>query len=72
MKINMSEKAAQILKDARISQGLTQVEVAQAAGMNPNSYAKIERGETRPSTESLGKLVKALKISPSDIPDLLS
>ena len=67
----MSEKAAKILKEARLKQGLTQVEVAERAGMHSNSYAKIERGESRPETESLGKLVKALKIDPSRIPELL-
>lgn len=68
----MSEKtAAQILLAARQKLGLTQAEVAKKAGMNSNAYAKIERGESEPSTESLRKLIKALKIDRSEIPSLL-
>jgi len=58
-------------KDARLKQGLTQVELAEKAGMHPNSYAKIERGESEPSIESLRRLIKALKIDLSKIPYLL-
>ena len=71
MRHEMSETTATILKEARIKQGLTQVELAEKAGMHPNSYAKIERGESEPSVESLRRLIKALKVDPSDIPHLL-
>ncbi len=68
----MSEKtAAQILLAARQKLGLTQAVVAEKAGMNSNAYAKIERGESEPSTESLRKLIKALNIDRSEIPSLL-
>jgi len=39
------------LKQAREKLGLTQVEVAEKAGINVNGYAKIERGETQPKLE---------------------
>jgi len=71
MHLEMSEITANIFKEARLRQGLTQVELAEKAGMHPNSYAKIERGESEPSTESLRRLIKALKIDPSKIPNLL-
>ena len=37
----MSEKTTNTFKEARLKQGLTQVELAEKAGMHPNSYAKI-------------------------------
>ena len=55
-----TKKVAKIFKEARLKQGLTQIEIAEKAGLNPNSYAKIECAESEPSTESLTKLVKAL------------
>ena len=60
-------KVAKIFEEARHKQGLTQSEVADKAGMHPNSYAKIERAESEPSTDSLRKLIKALKINPSEV-----
>jgi transcriptional regulator with XRE-family HTH domain len=62
-----TKKVANIFKEARLKQGLTQIDLAEKAGMNPNSYAKIERAESEPSTESLRKLVKALGIEPSKV-----
>jgi transcriptional regulator with XRE-family HTH domain len=63
----MSEKTARIIKEARLKQELTQVEVAEKAGLHPNAYAKIERGESEPTTDSLRKLIKALNIDASKI-----
>lgn len=63
--------AAEILKEARLKSGLTQVEVAKKAGLYPNTYAKIERGVSKPSPESIKKLVKALNVDPSKILYLL-
>ena len=50
------------LKKAREEAGLTQVEVAEAADVNVNYYARIERGEVSPSLERLKKVMKVLKI----------
>ena len=60
-------KVAKVFFEARQKQGLTQVEVAEKAGLHPNAYAKIERGESDPTTESLRKLIKALAIDPSKV-----
>jgi transcriptional regulator with XRE-family HTH domain len=62
-----TKRVAKIFEDARHKQGLTQNEVAEKAGLHPNSYAKIERAESEPSTESLRKLIKALNIDPSKV-----
>ncbi len=45
---------------------MTQSEVAQAAGIHVNYYARIERGEENPTFEVLHKLKKVLKME-SDI-----
>lgn len=55
------------IKKARVKIGLKQVEVAVDAGVNPSYYSKIERGEVNPSLEKLFKIIKALKVSSSDI-----
>jgi transcriptional regulator with XRE-family HTH domain len=55
----------QILKEARLKKGLTQLEAATKAGVYPNTYAKIERGEQNPSISTVKKLAKVLAIDPS-------
>jgi transcriptional regulator with XRE-family HTH domain len=60
-------KIAESLKEIRQKRGLTQVEVADKAGLHVNSYAKIERGEAMPEIETLGKIAKALRVKSSDI-----
>lgn len=69
--MSKSKTPAQILKEARNLKGLTQVEVADKAGIHPNTYAKIERGENMPSPDSIKKLLKVLDIEASKIPLLL-
>lgn len=45
----------------------TQREVAELADLNPNYYAKVERGTSVPSLKTIYKLAKALKVTASDI-----
>ena len=49
-------------KSAREKLRLTQLEVAEAAGVSTNYYAQMERGEVNPSVEILQKVKKILKI----------
>lgn len=58
---------AKRLKAIRIKRELTQVEIADKAKMNANYYAKIERGEVRPSLDVYERLAKVLKVSSSDL-----
>jgi transcriptional regulator with XRE-family HTH domain len=44
------------LKAARIAGGLTRRQVAARIGVHPETVAKWERGETRPTTESIDRL----------------
>ncbi len=55
------------LRDIRQSKHLTQLEVADKAGISTNYYARIERGDTGISMEIFEKVVKALKVRSSDV-----
>lgn len=46
---------------------LTQLELANKAGMDSNAYAKIEQGKQCPKLETLEKIIKALGVKSSDI-----
>jgi transcriptional regulator with XRE-family HTH domain len=60
--MSSSKTPAQMFKDARLKKGLTQAVLANKAGINPNTYAKIERGEQEPSISTVKKLAKALDL----------
>ena len=55
------------IKEARLKKGLKQTDVAKKAGLNANSYAKIERGIQKPKVLTLTKILKALEIKSSEI-----
>ncbi len=59
----ISENLSKIRKEQRY----TQREVAELAGLNPNYYAKVERGYGMPSLKTIHKLAKALKVTATDI-----
>ena len=63
----MTEDVARLLKNARQSKHITQLEVAKKAGINVNYYAKLERAESTPSLKTLRKVVKALGVQSSDV-----
>lgn len=60
--------AGSIFHQARLKKGLTQTEVAEKAGVHPNTYAKIERDEQNPSFPTIKKVAKVLDIDLSDVP----
>lgn len=47
--------------------GLTQAEVAEAAGLSDRTYADIERGSVNMRTETILKICEALHITPDEI-----
>jgi len=53
---------ANILKNARLKAKMTQVEVAEKAGIHPNYYARVERGEVNPTADIVDLLAKALQV----------
>lgn len=58
----------QKLKRLRLTNGLTQLELADKAGVAQSTIVYIERGERKtPHPRTLVKLSKALGVSPSDL-----
>lgn len=53
-----SEKIGKSVHQLRESRGWTQSDVAKKAGINTNTYAKIERGVQTPSIPILEKLAE--------------
>ena len=51
----------------RKRRGLTQAEVAEAAGLSDRTYADIERGTVNMRIETLLRICRALRITPNDI-----
>lgn len=64
---NVTKELSDKLKKARGKLGLTQEEVAKKTGISGNYYAKIERGEINITIKKLSKIIKVLKIDPSEI-----
>lgn len=60
--MNENKTLGQILYEAREKKGLTQAEVAKKAGIEANSYARIERDTQKPKVSTLEGLSKALGI----------
>lgn len=55
------------LRKVRETAKLRQSDVADAAGMHVNYYARIERGEENPSFEKLQSIMRVLKIKSLDL-----
>ena len=56
------------LRRLRRGQAMTQEELASASGVSPSTIVAIERGErASPHPGTLGKLAKALGVTPADL-----
>ncbi len=55
------------LKALRVEQALTQEELADKAGVAPNTVARLERNETEPHMSTLRKLAHALDVAPTEL-----
>ena len=53
----------QIIREKREAIGLTQIEVAEKAGLDRNYIGMVERGERNPSYLSLIKLANGLNLT---------
>ena len=62
------ETVGSVLKKARLAKGLTQVELAEQAGVHINTYARVERDEQEPSFDTIRRLTSVLGIKLEDIP----
>jgi transcriptional regulator with XRE-family HTH domain len=61
--------AGEIIKEARLKNNLTQLELNKKTGLTPNSIARIERDTQKSTFSSLKKLSKALDIDINKFPD---
>ena len=64
---DFANKIPENLSNLRKQQRYTQKAIADLATLDPNYYAKIERGEGVPSLKTLYKIAKALDVSITDI-----
>jgi len=64
---DFASKIPENLSSIRKRQRYTQKQVAAMAGLNPNYYAKVERGDGVPSLKTLYKIAQALDVTISDI-----
>jgi len=56
------------LRRLRLGAGLTQVQLAERAGISPDTVVRWEAGRgTRPHPSALSKLARALGITPGDL-----
>lgn len=55
------------VRKLREKKGITQEDLALEAGLNRAYIGYIERGERNPSTETIYKIAKALKVSPQEL-----
>lgn len=55
------------IKRLRIEKGMSQEEVANAAGIERSYMGAIERGERNPSYDKILSIAKAIKVKPSDL-----
>ncbi len=63
------QKIANNIREARSTKGVTQEKLAFDAGLNRAYIGYIERGERKPSVETLEKITKALRIKVKDLFD---
>lgn len=66
MKTKEAVELGNKLKAAREKAGLSQTELAKKAGISPNYYAVVERGEKKISYEKLRPILKVLNIKSLD------
>ena len=66
---NIRKQPGSNFKKARLKRGMTQAEVAKAANLHTNFYARVERDEETPSMKTLKAICKVLKVKSSDILD---
>ena len=55
------------LRKARLEKGLTQLELADKAGVSVNHCALIERGVNNPSVTTFTNIIEVLGLKPNDI-----
>lgn len=63
----VSKEIGRRLRQIREKKNITQEELALSSDLNRAYIGYIERGERNPSTETIVKIARALKVSPKDL-----
>jgi len=58
---------SEVLRDARQNAGLSLGEMAELSGLNRQAITFVERGDRKPTTETLAKISLALGLLPSEV-----
>ncbi len=61
----VSEKLGQKIREQRLAIGISQEELASAAGLHRTYIGSIERGERNVSLQNIVAIARALSVSPS-------
>ncbi len=64
---SVSKKIGKRVKELRERKNITQEDLALVAGLNRAYIGYIERGERNPSTETVSKIARALKVNLSEL-----
>lgn len=65
--MNYYEQISKLFKKRRLELKMMQTEVAEKADISNNFYSNIERGNTKPSVDTLIRICKALQLSIDEI-----
>ena len=55
------------IRNARVAKSLTQRQLADAAGLTQQSISHFERGEARPTIDTLLRIAQVLGIQPGEL-----
>jgi transcriptional regulator with XRE-family HTH domain len=58
---------AKNLREARLSRGMSQEDLAEAAGLHRTYVGSVERGERNVSIDNMERLAAALRVSLTDL-----
>lgn len=65
--VQLRRAIGRVAREARTELRLTQAEVADALGMAPEVYGRIERGEFMPSVVTLVNVATVLRVTPDQL-----
>ena len=61
--MDIKELLGKRIKELRKEKGLTQEQLAETVGIEPNNLSRIEKGRNYPTPENLSKIANALNVS---------
>jgi transcriptional regulator with XRE-family HTH domain len=65
--MSLIERLAARLKALRARRGLSQEQLAEAAGISRPHVARLETARQDPTLSTIGKLARALKVKPAEL-----